>query len=326
MPRMGSRVTPMGSRIITLSVLGIVSVFQFGCASSSRHCEDDVCTIKEGNQVRYEGDAQKIAAIKNKEAVKRKKITEIQSAYDAAPRRTASEPVSVGFLIFNVSGDAEMESLLPKYYKMIWDEGIASGITWTDQEKVAFALDSMTANEHGVPGQGAKKKVEIGPGMGLDFQVRGAPVDVIFTVNLALKEKTGFAADKTGVGMAQVVNVLFDTKTTSAYNFKQVPLSEIGGSIGSLAMAGMDAKGKSGHLRLNGKRQPEGDRQAIKALMAKVKVLIDSKIRPTLPALASVQEINKKLLPGGGDPKRAAASAVADALKNMFGKKPEDKK
>jgi len=96
----------------------------------------------------------------------------------------------------------------------------------------------------------------------------GGEVDVVVVAHLSTKKVSGLVGNKGGVGVAEVNDVVFELSLSSVYRFEEQRHLEVGKSSDSLALAGIDRKGKTGSGQLKGKRNPESDRPAWSAPQA----------------------------------------------------------
>jgi hypothetical protein len=118
-------------------------------------------------------------------------------------------------------------------------------------------------------------------------------VDVVVVAHLSTKKVSGFVGGGGGVGVAEVNNVVFELSLSSVYRFEELRHSEVGKSSDSLAVAGIDKKGKTGSGQLKGKRNPESDRPAVVAAAAWVKAS-SAQLAADLPTIAAAKEIRQK--------------------------------
>lgn len=101
--------------------------------------------------------------------------------------------------------------------------------------------------------------------------------------------------------MAEVNNVVFDLSLSSVYRFEELRHAEVGKSSDSLALAGIDKKGKTGSGQLKGKRNPESDRAALVSAATWVKAT-SAQLAPDT-GIAAARDVRQK----------NAATALQDA-------------
>jgi len=79
----------------------------------------------------------------------------------------------------------------------------------------------------------------------------------------------------------------------SVYRFEEQRHSEVGKSTDSLAVAGIDKKGKSGSGQLKGKRNPESDRAAVVSSATWVQA-VSAQLAPDLPSIAAARGVRQQ--------------------------------
>ena len=118
-------------------------------------------------------------------------------------------------------------------------------------------------------------------------------VDVVVVAHLSTKKVSGFVGGKGGVGVAEVNNVVFELSLSSVYRFEEQRHTEVGKSSDSLALAGIDKKGKTGSGELKGKRNPENDRPALVSAAGWVKAT-SAQLAPRFPSIAAARDVRQQ--------------------------------
>jgi hypothetical protein len=118
-------------------------------------------------------------------------------------------------------------------------------------------------------------------------------VDVVVVAHLSTKKVSGLVGSKGGVGVAEVNNVVFELSLSSVYRFEELKHAEVGKSTDSLALAGIDKKGKTGSGQLKGKRNPESDRPALVAAAGWVKAT-SARLAPEMPSIAAARDVRQR--------------------------------
>lgn len=292
--------------LILLSVLTLSA-----CNSMSKKCSNGVCTIEENGQRRYEGDADKVAALQQRDAAMNEQEAELQRAYDSAPRRSKSEAISVGLVIFKPAS-AELEPFHEVYANMILEEGRKLGLTLTEPKQMNQAVNLAGSSSKGL---------EVGPLLARKIRMFGAKADVVSFISIGTKTKTGIlkGSGAKGAAIAQAQVPDFQAKVTSTFNYQPKEFSFQGRSLTNLDMAGVNAKGKTGTMSLKGKRNIESDRAAVQQLMLELKKNVEL-IAPTLPAATAVLDI-EKARPAAAAPRAQATEDMKNKLKDFFKKK-----
>lgn len=293
----------------TLAALTLCIPFLFACAYS-KTCNDGVCEITENGKTRYEGDPAKIAALQKQKADAVKADAALQAKIDAAPRRGTNEPVRVA--VVPARGmDAELFELAGAYSDMIRAELAGPGIELVDAGSIARAVDVASGNidpndrfQSMNRNQGPQKTLDWGANGVAKLRRAGLAADVVLFTWLKPQEKTGFVGARgSGAGLAQVVLVEFDGRYSSLWNYKELGTREVGTSSNSLAVAGFSKEGKYGAGQLKGRRNPEGDRAAVKRYAATIRSRILSELRPRMPSLAALRSLQTERQPASEDGK-----------------------
>lgn len=283
---------------IIVALLGVLTLS--ACSSMSKKCSNGVCTIEENGQRRYEGDADKVAALQQRDAAVTEQEAELQKAYDSAPRRTKNEGVSVGLVILKPAS-SELEPFHEAYANMILEEGRKLGLTLTEPKQMNQAVNLAGSNSKGL---------EVGPLLARKIRMLGAKPDVVSYISIGTKTKTGIlkGSSAKGAAIAQAQVPEFQAKVTSAFNYQPKEFRFQGKSLTNLNLAGVSAAGKTGKMSLKSKRKIETDRDAIRQMMLELKKTV-ALIAPTLPAAAAVLKIEK-----------APTDELKNKLKTLFKK------
>jgi hypothetical protein len=298
-PRPFTRMESAMSRRAFLA-FAAASVLAAACASLNMKKEcygDGVCRVEKNGQVTYEGPPDKLAKYQDRDRKEQEKEAALDRAYAEAPRRAAGEPIR----LLVVGPYAQSEALKPflaTYQQML--EGALGGdpkLELVPRKKAELLIDARAR----VDAEFARR-----------LRDGGVEADVVLVWTLAEKKVTGFVQGGKGVGVAEVNNVQLNLSMSSVYAFEELQHAEVGKSTDSLAIAGIDNKGKTGAGELKGKRNVERDRGAAQSSAAWVKGTLASIVGPKLPAIAAVQEIRSKNAP-------AVPATVGDMMKSLFG-------
>lgn len=273
--------------------LALLSLAVLATAGTTRkECQGDVCRIETDGVVTWEGPPDKVAEAKAKEEARKQKGADLDKAYADAPRKPAGEPIRL-VLVGPTTEVPDLKALAGSYRAMM-EQGLQGDpriqlVPYSDV-KLLVEADSGSA----FPGQGGERtRAAVDEGLTRRLRDLGADVDVVLVAHLAPKKVTGLVGGGGGIGVAEVNNLEFQGSLSSVYRFDPRAVAEVGKSTDTLAVAGVDKKGKASSGELKGKRNPEQDRAAIDAWAAAVK-RVAGEIGPTLPAQASVKEIRAK--------------------------------
>jgi hypothetical protein len=302
-------------RIALIGALATISLTT-GC-NYNKECYDGVCKITEDGKVRWEGDPAKVAARQGKENAEAAHSAEIQTAYEQAPRRPASEKVRVAIMV--PTAEPELADLRQGFAKMLTAEfGQDGDVQLADPRQVEAVVRQATPTSGGFgpPGHLDTEKPVDPETMVRRLRDLGLQADVVVFTHLAPKQETGFLKGSGGVAVAQVNRIELQGDVTSVFKFEAHRISQVGKSASELAIVGVDKKGKSGSADLKGKRNIESDRPAVKAYLADIKAHIRASLRSQLPSLAAVSELQAKYAVKGAD----QPTPAADALRSLFGK------
>lgn len=296
----------MKNIIVTLLCILTLSA----CNSVSKKCSNGVCTIEENGVRHYEGDADKVAALQQRDAAVNEQEAELQKAYDSAPRRAKNENVSVGLVIMKPAS-SELSAFHEAYANMILEEGRKIGLTLVEPKQMNQAVNLAGSSSKGL---------EVGPLLARKIRMLGAKPDVVSYISIGTKTKTGIlkGSGTKGAAIAQAQVPEFQAKVTSAFNYQPKEFSFQGKSLTNLDLAGVNAAGKSGTMSLKSTRKIETDRPAVQQLMQELKKTV-ALITPTLPSATAVVEI-EKARPGVADPRAQATDDLKNKLKDLFKK------
>jgi hypothetical protein len=267
-----------------------------GCASVNvkKSCYGDgVCRVENNGVVSYEGPPEKVAAYEGKAQSAADAQARADEAYLKAPKRGASEPVRV-VVIGPSTGVPDLAPLADTYRQML--EHALQGdprIQLVPYSQVKLFAEARSEGES--TSMFAQNQARTAVDQPLTRRLRdgSGEVDVVVVAHLSTKEVSGFVGGGGGVGVAEVNNVVFELSLSSVYRFEELRHSEVGKSSDSLAVAGIDKKGKTGSGQLKGKRNPESDRPAVVAAAAWVKAS-SAQLAADLPTIAAAKEIRQK--------------------------------
>jgi hypothetical protein len=252
-----------------------------GCASVQKTCyADGVCRVQRDGVVTWEGPPDKVAARQGAAQSTADAQKRADDAYLQAPKRPASEPVRV-VLVGPATEAPDLVPLVATYRQMLEQalQGDAR-VQLVPFEQVKMFSSGQARSSVDEP---LTRRLRDGSG----------EVDVVVVAHLSTKKVSGFVGNKGGVGMAEVNNVVFELSLSSVYRFEELRHSEVGKSTDSLALAGIDKKGKTGSGQLKGKRTPESDRPAVLASAAWVKAS-SAQLAPDMPSIAAARDVRQK--------------------------------
>jgi len=267
-----------------------------GCASVNvkKTCYGDgVCRVERNGAVSYEGPPDKVAAYEGKAQSAADAQARAEEAYLQAPRRAASEPVRV-VVIGPFTEMPDLAPLTATYHQML--EQALQGdprIQLVPYSQVKVVAEARSEGESS--SMFAQNQVRTAVDQPLTRRLRDASgeVDVVVVAHLSTKKVSGFVGGKGGVGVAEVNNVVFELSLSSVYRFAELKHSEVGKSTDSLALAGIDKKGKTGSGQLKGKRNAESDRPALVASAGWVKVTA-AQLAPEMPSIAAARDVRQR--------------------------------
>jgi hypothetical protein len=121
-----------------------------------------------------------------------------------------------------------------------------------------------------------------------------------------------------GTGVVQVKRVEFDGTFSSLYNFEKHHVTQRGDSVSDFQAAGFNKSGKYSAGELKFKRNIEKDRGAVKRYASAIGSQIQQEIRPKLPSLMVLQQIEaSNMAAGAGD---VTLQDAADRFKKLLGR------
>ena len=267
-----------------------------GCASVNvkKTCYGDgVCRVERNGAVSYEGPPDKVAAYEGKAQSAADAQARADEAFLQAPKRAASEPVRV-VLIGPTTELSELAPLTATYHQML--EQALQGdprIQLVPYSQVKLLAEARSEGES--TSMFAQSQTRSAVDQPLTRRLRDASgeVDVVVVAHLSTKKVSGLVSGGGGVGVAEVNNVVFELSLSSVYRFEELRHSEVGKSSDSLALAGIDKKGKTASGQLKGKRNPESDRAAVTASAAWVKSS-SAQLAPDMPGITAARDVRQK--------------------------------
>ena len=267
-----------------------------GCASVNvkKTCYGDgVCRVENNGVVSYEGPPDKVAAYQGKAQSAADAQARAEEAYLQAPKRAASEPVRVVV----IGPSTEMSDLAPltaTYHQML--EQALQGdprIQLVPYSQVKLFAEAHSDGESSSMFGNEKPRSAADEPLTRRLRDGAGEVDVVVVAHLSTKQVSGFVSGKGGVGVAEVNNVVFDLSLSSVYRFEEQRHSEVGKSSDSLAVAGIDKKGKTGSGQLKGKRNPASDGPAVTSAATWVKTSA-VQLAPDMPSIAAARDVRQK--------------------------------
>ncbi|RPH64169.1 MAG: hypothetical protein EHM78_26845 [Myxococcaceae bacterium] len=265
-----------------------------GCASVQKTCYGDgVCRVERDGVVSWEGPPDKVAARQGVAQSAADAQKRADDAYLQAPKRPATEPVRV-VVIGPGTGVPDLAPLADTYRQML-EQALQGNprIQVVPYSQVKLFAEARSEGESS--SMFAKDQPRAAVDLPLTRRLRdgSGEVDVVVVAHLSTKKVSGFVGGKGGVGVAEVNNVVFDLSLSSVYRFEELRHSEVGKSSDSLAVAGIDKKGKSGSGQLKGKRNPESDRAALVSAATWVKAS-SAQLAGDMPSIAAARDIRQK--------------------------------
>ncbi len=275
----------------------LASVQLVGCASMNmkKQCyANGVCRIEQDGQVSWSGPPEEVAKMQQAQDGRKQALAQVDKAYAEAPKRSEGEPIRI--VLIGPTADAPELAALCSTYRTMMEASLKGDprVQLVPYERLKFWIEASSGDSLHSSFNKPEVRSKVDPELTHRLRDANAEVDVVLVAHLVPKEVTGFVRGGGGVGVAQVVNVEFQASMSSIYEFSEIQSAEVGKSTDSLAVAGLDKKGKASKGELKGKRNPEYDRSAIQDYAAWVKNTVRQKIAPTLPSLAAVQEIRAK--------------------------------
>jgi len=267
-----------------------------GCASVNvqKTCYGDgVCRVERNGVVSYEGPLDKVAAYEGKAQSAADARARADEAYLQAPKRSAAEPVRVVV----IGPSTEMSDLTPltaTYHQML--EQALQGdprIQLVPYSLVKLFAEARSEGEASSMLAENQARAAVDPPLTRRLRDGSGEVDLVVVAHLSTKKVSGFVGSKGGVGVAEVNNVVFELSLSSVYRFEEQRHAEVGKSTDSLALAGIDKKGKTGSGQLKGKRNPEADRPAVVASATWVR-MTSAQLAPGMPSIAAARDVRQK--------------------------------
>ena len=265
-----------------------------GCASVQKTCyADGVCRVEKDGVVSWEGPPDKVAArqgVAQSQADAQKRADE---AYLQAPKRSASEPIR----LVVIGPETEYPDLAPLTgtYRQMLEQALQGDprIQLVPYSQVKLFAEARSEGESSSMFAQHQARTAVDAPLARRLRDASGEVDVVVVAHLSTKKVSGFVGGKGGVGVAEVNNVVFELSLSSVYRFEEQRHVEVGKSSDSLALAGIDKKGKSGSGELKGKRNPENDRPALLSAASWVKAT-STQLAPDLPSIAAAREVRQK--------------------------------
>ena len=265
-----------------------------GCASVQKTCyADGVCRIERDGVVSWEGPPDKVAARQGVAQSAADAQKHADETYLQAPKRPAGEPVRV--VIVGPASEAPDLAPLAATYRQMLEQALQGE---PRVQLVPYAQVKLLAEAHS-EGESSSMFAKDQPRTAVDLPLTrrlrdgSGEVDLVVVAHLSTKKVSGFVGNKGGVGVAEVNNVVFELSLSSVYRFEELRHAEVGKSTDSLALAGIDKKGKTGSGQLKGKRNPELDRPALVAAAGWVKAT-SAQLAPEMPSIAAARDVRQK--------------------------------
>jgi hypothetical protein len=221
-------------------------------------------------------------------------LAQVDKAYAEAPRRSESEPIRI--VLVGPTADAPDLAALCSTYRTMMEASLKGDprVQLVPYERLKFLIEATSGDSLHSSFNKPEVRAKVDPELTHRLRDGNADIDVVLVAHLVPKEVTGLVRGSGGIGVAQVMNVEFQASMSSVYDFSEIQSAQVGKSTDSLAVAGLDKKGKASKGELKGKRNPEYDRSAIQEYGTWVKSTLREKVGPALPSLAAVQDIRAK--------------------------------
>ena len=267
-----------------------------GCASMNvkKDCyADGVCRVEKNGVVSYEGPPDKVAVYEGKAQSKADAQTRADEAYLKAPKRSASEPVRV-VVIGPTTEMSDLAPLTATYHQML--EQALQGdprIQLVPYSQVKLLAEAHSEGESTPMFGQTQARTAVDQPLTRRLRDASGEVDLVVVAHLSTKKVSGLVSGGGGVGVAEVNNVVFELSLSSVYRFEELRHSEVGKSSDSLALAGIDKKGKTGSGQLKGKRNPESDRAAVVASAAWVKTSA-AQLASDMPSIEAARDVRQR--------------------------------
>ena len=267
-----------------------------GCASVNvkKTCYGDgVCRVERNGVVSYEGPPDKVAAYEGKAQSATDARKQADEAYLQAPKRPASEPIRLVL----IGPNTETPDLAPlaSTYRQMFEQALQGDprIQLVPYSQVKLFAEAHSDGESSSMFGNEKPRSAADEPLTRRLRDGAGEVDVVVVAHLSTKQVSGFVSGKGGVGVAEVNNVVFELSLSSVYKFEELKHAEVGKSSDSLALAGIDKKGKTGSGQLKGKRNPESDRPALVSAATWVKTT-SAQLAPDMPTIAAARDVRQK--------------------------------
>ncbi|HZJ55423.1 MAG TPA: hypothetical protein VFD38_14890 [Myxococcaceae bacterium] len=265
-----------------------------GCASVQKTCYGDgVCRVERDGVVSWEGPPDKVAARQGAAQSTVDAQKRADDAYLQAPKRPATEPIRL--VVIGPSTGAPDLAPLAETYRQMLEQALQGDPRLQVVPYSQVKLFAEARSEGESSSMFAKDQARTAVDLPLTRRLRdgSGEVDVVVVAHLSTKKVSGFVGNKGGVGVAEVNNVVFDLSLSSVYRFEELRHTEVGKSTDSLAVAGVDKKGKTGSGQLKGKRNPESDRAALVSASSWVKAT-SAQLGGEMPSIAAARDIRQK--------------------------------
>ena len=265
-----------------------------GCASVQKTCyADGVCRVQRDGVVTWEGPPDKVAARQGAAQSNADAQKHADDAYLQAPKRPASEPVRV--VLVGPATEAQDLAPLAATYRQMLEQALQGDarVQLVPYDQVKLLAEARSEGESTSMFASSQPRSAVDQPLTRRLRDGSGEVDLVVVAHLSTKKVSGFVGNKGGVGMAEVNNVVFELSLSSVYRFEELRHAEVGKSTDSLALAGIDKKGKTGSGQLKGKRNPESDRPAVLASAAWVKAS-SAQLAPDMPSIAAAREVRQK--------------------------------
>ena len=271
-----------------------IPVALVACASIQKTCyPDGVCRVERDGVVSWEGPPDKVAArqgVAQSAADAQKRADE---AYLQAPKRPASEPIRI--VLIGPNADSPDLAALTPAYRQMFEQALQSDprIQLVPYSQVKLFAEARSEGESSSMFGKEQPRAAVDAPLARRLRDGSGEVDLVIVAYLSTKKVSGFVGGKGGVGVAEVNNVVFELSLSSVYRFEERRHTEVGKSTDSLAVAGIDKKGKSGSGQLKGKRNPESDHAAVVSSASWVQA-ISEQLAPGLPSIAAARGVREQ--------------------------------
>lgn len=265
-----------------------------GCASVQKTCYGDgVCRVERDGVVSWEGPPDKVAARQGKAQSAADAQARADEAYLQAPKRGASEPVRL--VVIGPSTEVPELAPLTASYRQMLEQALQGDprVQLVPYSQVKLFAEARSEGEPAPMFGKEQQRTAVDLPLTRRLRDGSGEVDVVVVAHLSTKKVSGFVGNKGGVGVAEVNNVVFDLSLSSVYRFEERRHAEVGKSSDSLALAGIDKKGKTGSGQLKGKRNPESDRAALVSAATWVKAT-SAQLAPDMPSIAAAHDVRQK--------------------------------